>query len=61
MKASLKEHGVLYLLIGIPVASLLMGAITLYVAFTYQDHVVATEHPPLTKTSWQEERDRDDR
>jgi hypothetical protein len=61
MKAALRKNGVLYLLIGIPVASLLMGVITLYVAFTYRDHVVATEHPPLTKMSWQEERTRDDR
>lgn len=61
MKEALRKNGVLYLLIGIPVASLLMGAITLYVAFSYQDHVVTTEHPPLTKMSWQEERARDDR
>lgn len=61
MKAALRERGVLYLLIAIPVASLLMGAVTLYVAFTYRDPVVTTEHAPLTKMSWEEERDRNDR
>lgn len=49
----MKKHGILYLIIGIPVAAVLMGATTLYVAFSNPDPGVQMERPALSKTSWQ--------
>jgi len=54
MKLAIRQRGVLYLLIAIPVASLLMGVVTLYVAFSHRDPVVQLDEQPLTRTSWQE-------
>lgn len=44
----------LYLVIGIPAAAVLMGAVTLYVAFSNADPGVPMEQPAMSKTSWQE-------
>jgi len=51
------KRGVLYLVIGIPVAAVLMGVVTLYVAFSNPDPGVQRDGAPLSKTSWQEQRD----
>ena len=48
------KRGVLYLVIAIPAAALLMGAITLYVAFSNPDPGVPIADPALSKTSWQD-------
>ncbi len=44
----------LYLVIGIPTAALLMGLVTLYVAFSNPDPGVVTEQPAMSKTSWRD-------
>jgi len=49
----------LYLLISIPAASVLMGIVSLYVAFSGPSQEISVEQPPLSKTSWQTEQ-RDD-
>jgi hypothetical protein len=50
-----RKVGMLYLLIGIPLTSVLMGAVTLYFAFTSTDRDVRLqEAAPMSKTSWQE-------
>ena len=44
-----------YLLIGIPLTSVLLGAVTLYFAFTTTDRDVRLQElAPMSKTSWQE-------
>jgi hypothetical protein len=48
------KRGILYLIIGIPAAAVLMGAVTLYVAFSNVDPGVRLEQPALSKTSWQD-------
>lgn len=48
------KRGVLYLVIGIPLAAVLMGAVTLYVAFSNPDPGVQQDAVPLSKTSWRE-------
>ena len=42
----------LYLLITIPAASVLMGIITLIVAFSGPDQEIRPTEAPLSKTSW---------
>jgi hypothetical protein len=44
----------LYLIIGIPAVSVLMGIVTLYVAFSHPDQSIPMERPAMSKTSWQE-------
>jgi len=51
----------LYLLIAIPAASILMGIVSLYLAFSSPDLEIRQENAPLSKTSWQEMDDGDDR
>lgn len=53
MKRSAK-NAALYLIIGIPAAAVLMGAVTLYIAFSNADPGVHIERAPMSKTSWQE-------
>ena len=48
-----KKVGMVYLLIGIPLASVLLGMVTLYFAFTSTDcDVRLNEVAPMSKTSW---------
>jgi|GEM_PF-6559300 len=54
-RSGFKRNGIIYLLIAIPVASLLMGAVSLYVAFEQGDAAINTGAAPLSKTSWQQE------
>jgi hypothetical protein len=42
----------IYLLIGIPLASVVMGIITLIVAFSGPDQELPDAQAPLRKTSW---------
>ena len=50
-----KKVGMVYLLIGIPLTSVLLGAVTLYFAFTTTDRDVRLQNlAPMSKTSWQE-------
>ena len=49
------RNGIFYLLIGIPLASILMGAITLFIAFQHRDPGIDVREAPLSKISWQEE------
>lgn len=49
------KNKVLLLVIGIPAAALIMGAVTLYVAFSYPDAAIDTEHRAMSKTSWRED------
>jgi hypothetical protein len=50
----------IYLLIGIPVASVLMGIITLIVAFSGPPQELPVVESPLSKTSWHESQRPDD-
>ena len=47
------KRGVLYLLIALPLASVLMGAISFYIAFSDPDPVIEQSARVLGKTSWQ--------
>ena len=49
------KRGMIYLLIALPLASVLMGAITLYVAFADADPVVVAAEETLSKTSWRDQ------
>lgn len=44
----------LYLVILIPAASVVMGMVSLYFAFSDPDPVVRLQDPPLSKTSWRD-------
>jgi hypothetical protein len=46
------KRGVLWLVIAIPAASVLMGILTLYLAFNTNDGPIDTTSAPLSKTSW---------
>lgn len=47
-----RGNALLYLVVGIPVAALLMGIVTLFVAFSNPDPGVVRDAVPLSKTSW---------
>ena len=47
---------VLYLVVAIPLTAVLMGAVTLFIAFSDPDRGVRDAQAPLSKTSWQEGR-----
>ena len=51
------KRGIIILMLGIPAASLIMGAITLYIAFSTPSQEISVDHAPLSKTSWQSERE----
>jgi hypothetical protein len=48
------KNRMLYLIIGIPLASVIMGMVILYAAITNPDPVVRYDGPPLNKTSFRE-------
>jgi hypothetical protein len=48
------KRGVIYLLIAVPVATLIMGGITLYLALSDPPQAVKIDAKPLSKTSWRE-------
>lgn len=48
------KRGVLYLVIGIPAASIVMGMVVLYLAFSNADPGIELDQPPLSKTSGRE-------
>lgn len=48
------KRGVLYLVIGIPAASIVMGIVVLYLAFSNADPGIDLDQPPLSKSSWRE-------
>lgn len=50
-----RRHAMVYLLIAIPAASVLMGILTLFMAFGNPDPEVRMHQAPLSKTSWQQE------
>ena len=49
------------LLIAIPAASVIMGLITAYLAFSGPDQEIRAEQAPLDKSSWRKAEDRNDR
>ena len=55
MKDFIIKRGMIVLLIAIPAAAVLMGAITAYLAVSTPESAVDREAPPLSKTSWREE------
>ena len=46
------KNRILYLIVGIPAAAVLMGIVTLYIAFSNPDPGVPMDQPPMSKTSW---------
>jgi len=46
----------IYLVIGIPVSSVLFGMVMIYFATRVDDAMVKGNEPPLSKVSWQVER-----
>ena len=55
VKDFIMKRGIIVLLIAIPAAAVLMGAITAYLAVSTPEAAVEREAPPLSKTSWREE------
>jgi hypothetical protein len=49
------KRGVLWLVIGIPLAAIVMGTISLYFALSTRDPGVELDGRPLSKTSHQDE------
>jgi hypothetical protein len=49
------KRGVLVMLIALPLASVLMGAITFYLAAADPDPVIEHREPALGKTSWRDD------
>lgn len=47
------KRGMLLLLIALPLASVLMGALAFYLAFSAPDPAIEPVKPVLDKTSWQ--------
>lgn len=47
------KRGIFYLVFGIPAAAVLMGLVTLYIAFSNSDPGVSLDQPAMSKTSWQ--------
>lgn len=48
------KNKVLYLIVGIPLTAVLMGIVTLYIAFSNADPGIQLHHPAMSKTSWRE-------
>ncbi len=48
------KRGIFYLIVGIPLAAVLMGAVTLYIAFSNADPGIPMDAPAMSKTSWRE-------
>jgi hypothetical protein len=55
-RSKVKPNGALYLVIAIPCAAILMGVISLYIAFSQPDPGVQPDGVPMSKTSWREQR-----
>lgn len=49
----MKKNPALLLVIAIPCTAVLMGAISLFLAFSQPDRSVRDDTVPLSKTSWQ--------
>ena len=49
------KRGILYLVFGIPLLAVLMGSVTLYIAFSDPDPGVRQTYKALSKTSWQDD------
>jgi hypothetical protein len=49
------KRGVLYLVIAIPATAVIMGIITLVVAFSNADPGVARDAPEMSRTSWRDD------
>ena len=49
------KNKILYLVVGIPLTAIVMGMVTLYIAFSQPDPAIPMERPALSKTSWQED------
>jgi len=47
------KRGIYLLLIALPLASVVMGALALYLAFSVPDQAIESAAPVLDKTSWQ--------
>lgn len=50
-----KKNTALWLIIGIPLTSVVMGMVTLTLALKTGDGAVQIEEKPLSKTSWREQ------
>lgn len=46
------KRGMIYLIIAIPLASVVMGAVTLYLALSEPDVAVRQQQPTLSRTNW---------
>lgn len=46
-------RAVFWILIGVPVVSVVMGIVVLFIAFGNAESSVSIEQAPLSKTSWQ--------
>lgn len=54
------KRPIILLIVGLPAAAVLMGAISLYLALQGPDQEIPVGEAPLTKTSWQKTGDADD-
>ena len=49
------KRPMLILIIGIPLASIMFGAVMFYFAFTSTDRDVSKDGAPMSKTSWRQQ------
>ena len=49
-----KPNKMLWLVVGIPLTSVIVGIVTMFLAFGVDDSAVQIEEKPLSKTSWRD-------
>lgn len=49
------KRGMIYLLFALPIASVIMGGVTFYLAFSETDALVVDTGQTLSKTSWRDD------
>ncbi|MDH3643667.1 MAG: FixH family protein [Gammaproteobacteria bacterium] len=49
------KRGMIYLLFALPIASVIMGGVTFYLAFSEADTLVIDTGQTLSKTSWRDD------
>ena len=50
----MKDRWIILLLMAIPLAAVLMGAVSMYLAYQGPDQEMLIREPPASKTSWQQ-------
>ena len=56
----MKDRWIILLLMAIPAAAVLMGAVGMYLAYQGPDQEMPIQERPASKTSWQQNRETDE-